>query len=64
MTVVRTDRRTVWMTAACSCGLCRTELTWSLKYQRQEKPCQDDWDRPLLNENSTPMTIGTRDHTR
>ncbi len=29
------------MTAACSWGSCSTELTGSLKYQRQEKPCQD-----------------------
>ena len=64
MTVVSTERRTVWITAACSCGLCRTELTGSLKYQRQEKPCQTDWDRPLLNENSTAMMIGASDHTR
>ncbi len=64
MTVVSTERRTVWMTAACSCGSCRTELTGSLKYQRQEKPCQVDCDRPLLNENSTAMTIGASDQIR
>ena len=64
MTVVSTESRTVWMTAACSCGLCSTELTGSLKYQRQEKPCQADCDRPLLNENSTAITIGTSDQIR
>src|SRR5271165_1881580 len=63
-TVVSTDSRTVWMTAACSCGLCSTELTGSLKYQRQENPCQVDCDRPLLNENKTAITIGTSDQTR
>ena len=64
ITVVSTDSRTVWMTAACSCGLCRTELTGSLKYQRQEKPCQTLCDLPLLNENSTAMPIGTSDQIR
>src|ERR1700742_1961475 len=58
MIVVSTESRTVWMTAACSWGSCSTELAGSLKYQRQEKPCQDDWERPLLNENSTAMMIG------
>src|SRR5579862_1867475 len=64
MIVTSTERRNVWMTAACSCGLCSTELVWSVKYQRQEKPCQEDCDRPLLNENSTAMTIGTSDQIR
>src|SRR5580704_10176014 len=64
MTVVSTDSRTVWMTAACSAGLCSTELTGSLKYQRQEKPCQVACDLPLLNENSTAMAIGTSDQSR
>src|SRR6202044_4031606 len=64
MTVVTTDSRTVWMTAACSCGSCRTELTGSPKYQRQEKPCQVDCERPLLNENSTAIAIGTSDQIR
>src|ERR1700722_17185346 len=64
MTVTSTERRNVWMTAACSCGSCSTELVWSVKYQRQEKPCQVDCDRPLLNENSTAITIGTSDQTR
>src|SRR3984893_3724403 len=64
MMVVSTDSRTVWMTAACSCGLCRAELTGSLKYQRQEKPCQVLCDLPWLNENSTAMTIGTSDQIR
>src|SRR6201990_2168539 len=52
------------MTAACSCGLCSTELVWSVTYQRQEKPCQALWDLPLLKENSTAITIGTSDQTR
>src|SRR6201986_1835653 len=64
ITVVRTDSRTVWITAACSCGLCSTELVWSVTYQRQEKPCQALWDLPLLKENSTAITIGTSDQTR
>ena len=64
MIVVSTDSRTVWMTAACSCGLCRTELTGSVKYQRQEKPCQAACDLPLLNENRTAMAIGTSDQIR
>src|ERR1700761_9817130 len=64
ITVVSTDSRTVWMTAACSCGLCSTELVWSVKYQRQEKPCQALWDLPLFKENSTAITIGTSDQTR
>src|SRR5579863_3565037 len=64
ITVVSTESRTVWMTAACSWGSCSTELTGSLKYQRQENPCQADWDRPLLNENSTAIAIGTSDQTR
>src|ERR1700678_232052 len=64
MTVVSTDSRTVWMTAACSCGSCSTELTGSLKYHRQEKPCQLLCDLPLLNENSTAITIGTSDQIR
>src|ERR1700761_2265111 len=64
ITVVSTDRRTVWMTAACSCGSCSTELTGSLKYHRQEKPCQTDCERPLLNENSTAIAIGTSDQIR
>jgi hypothetical protein len=64
MTVVSTDSRTVWMTAACSCGSCSTELTGSLKYHRQEKPCQLACDLPLLNENSTAITIGTSDQIR
>src|ERR1700722_4883059 len=62
--VVSTDSRTVWMTAACSAGSCSTELTGSLKYQRQEKPCQLACDLPLLNENSTAMAIGTSDQSR
>src|ERR1035438_5893659 len=64
MIVVSTDSRTVWMTAACSWGLCRTELTGSLKYHRQEKPCQALCDLPLLNEKSTAMPIGTSDQIR
>src|SRR5579862_5903113 len=64
MTVVSTDSRTVWTTAECSAGSCSTELTGSLKYQRQEKPCQLACDLPLLNENSTAMTIGTSDQIR
>ena len=64
ISVVSTDSRTVWITAACSCGLCSTELTGSLKYQRQEKPCQVDCERPLLNENSTAIAIGTSDQIR
>src|ERR1700733_7060176 len=64
MTVVSTDSRTVWITAACSAGSCSTELTGSLKYQRQEKPCQLACDLPLLNENSTAMAIGTSDQIR
>ena len=52
------------MTAACTCGSFRTELTGSLKYQRQEKPCQLDCERPLLNENSTAIAIGTSDQIR
>src|ERR1700721_1535762 len=64
MTVVSTDSRTVWMTAACSAGSCSTELTGSLKYQRQEKPCQVACDLPLLNENSTAMAIGISDQSR
>src|SRR5580693_805077 len=64
MIVVSTDSRTVWMTAACSAGLCSTELTGSLKYQRQEKPCQVACDLPLLNENSTAMAIGISDQSR
>ena len=64
ITVVSTDSRRVWMTAACSCGLCSTELTGSLKYHRQEKPCQALCDLPLLNENSTAMPIGTSDQIR
>src|ERR1700749_2763883 len=64
ISVVSTDSRTVWITAACSCGLCSTELVWSVKYQRQEKPCQALWDLPLLKENSTAITIGTSDQTR
>src|ERR1700729_1463594 len=62
--VVSTDSRTVSMTAACSAGSCSTELTGSLKYQRQEKPCQLACDLPLLNENSTAMAIGTSDQIR
>src|SRR6202167_3935425 len=38
MIVVRTDSRTVWMTAACSAGLCSTELVGSQKYQCQDRP--------------------------
>ena len=64
ISVVSTDSRTVWMTAACSCGLCSTELTGSLKYHRQEKPCHALCDFPLLNENSTAMPIGTSDQIR
>src|ERR1700733_9825890 len=64
MIVVKTDSRTVWITAACSAGSCRTELTGSLKYQRQEKPCQVACDLPLLKENSTAMAIGTSDQMR
>ena len=64
ISVVSTDSRTVWMTAACSCGLCSTELTGSLKYHRQEKPCQALCDLPLLNEKSTAMPIGTSDQIR
>ena len=64
ITVVSTDSRTVWMTAACSCGSCSTELTGSVKYQRKEKPCQVACDLPLLNENSTAMAIGTSDQIR
>src|ERR1700678_75422 len=64
MIVVSTESRTVWITAACNCGSCSTELTGSLKYQRQEKPCQVLCDLPLLNEKSTAMTIGTSDHIR
>src|SRR6201996_5946992 len=64
ISVVRADRRMVWITAACSCGLCSTELVWSVTYQRQENPCQALWDLPLLNENSTAIAIGTSDQTR
>src|SRR5215469_198722 len=64
ISVVSTDSRTVWTTAACSCGLRSTELTGSLKYQRQENPCQADCDLPLLNENSTAITIGASDQIR
>src|SRR5437763_5387173 len=38
MSVVSTDSRTVWMTAACSCALCQTELVLSQKYQCQVRP--------------------------
>src|SRR6185295_11649310 len=54
----------VWTTAACRFGSCRTELTGSAKYQRQEKPCQTLCDLPLLNENSTASATGTSDQTR
>src|SRR5580658_3398932 len=64
MIVVSTDSRTVWMTAACSAGSCRTELTGSLKYQRQENPWKLACDLPGLNEISTAMTIGTSDQIR
>ena len=64
MIVVSTDSRTVWITAACSAGLCGTALTGSLKYQRQEKPCQVACDLPLLNENGTAMAIGISDQGR
>src|SRR5580658_6312159 len=64
ISVVNTDSRAVWTTAACNCGLCSTELTGSLKYQRQEKPCHADCERPLLNENSTAMAIGTSDQVK
>jgi hypothetical protein len=37
---------------------------WSVKYQRQENPCQTLCDLPLLNENSTAIAIGTSDQTR
>src|SRR6201994_4660717 len=64
ISVVGEDSRRVCITAACSCGLCSTELVWSVKYQRQEKPCQALCDLPLLNENSTAITIGTSDQIR
>jgi hypothetical protein len=38
ISVVSTDSRTVWMTAACSCALCQTELVLSQKYQCQDRP--------------------------
>src|SRR6266568_1294247 len=64
ITVVYAASRTVWMTAACSCGLCTTEFTGSAKYHRQEKPCQLLCDLPLLKENSTARAIGTIDQIR
>src|SRR5579875_1994059 len=64
MTVVRTDSLIVCSTAACSWGLCSTELTGSPQYHRMEKPCQALCDFPLLNENSTAMAIGTSDQIR
>ena len=62
--VVKIDSLTVWMTAACSCGSCSTELTGSEKYHRQENPCQVLCDLPLLKENSTASPIGTIDQIR
>ena len=38
ISVVSTDSRTVWMTAACSCALCKTELVLSPQYQRMDRP--------------------------
>src|ERR1700744_6192422 len=64
ISVVNADSRAVWITAACNCGLCSTELTGSLKYQRQEKPCHADCERPLLNEKSTAIAIGTSDQIK
>jgi len=52
------------MTESCSAVLCSTEFTGSVKYQRQEKPCQAACDFPLLNENSTASAIGTSDQIR
>src|SRR5579875_2204476 len=62
--VTYTDSRMVCTTAACRSGSCSTEFTGSVKYQRQEKPCQALCDFPLLNENSTASATGTSDQIR
>src|SRR5580658_7068035 len=62
MTVVSTESLSVWMTAWCNCGSCQTELTGSVTYQRQLKPCHALCDLPLLKEKSTAMPIGRIDH--
>ena len=63
ISVVRPASFSVWMTAECSSGLCRTEVTWLPTYHLVEKPCQVACEAPLLNENSTATATGTIDQT-
>src|SRR5580693_1881360 len=64
ISVVYTDSRRVCSTESSSTLLCSTEFTGSVKYHRQEKPCQVACDLPLLNENRTAIAIGTSDQIR
>src|SRR3984957_13317228 len=64
MTVVNADSFRVWKIALCSCGLYQIELTLSPQYQRIDRPWNEDCDLPLLNENSTAITIGASDQIR
>src|SRR5215211_6309425 len=62
--VVRVARRRLWTRACWSSGSCQTDSTGSCQYQRSEKPCQLERERPALNENQTAIATGSTDQAR
>jgi len=45
-------------------GSCHTDSSGSPQYQRSEKPCQLERERPALNENHTAIATGRIDQAR
>src|SRR4051794_22828643 len=66
--MVRNDRRRLWMSAACSCGLTNSAPDGSdlgcPHHHWVENPCQTAFDRPALNEIPMAMSTGSSDHAR
>ena len=62
--VVSTASRRLCSSARCRSGSCHTDSTGSCQYQRSEKPCQLDRERPALNENQTAIATGRIDQAR
>lgn len=62
--VASVARRRLWNSARCRSGSFQTDSTGSFQYQRSEKPCQVERERPALNENHTAIATGRIDQAR
>src|SRR5690242_20600762 len=68
MNMVRSERRKLWMSAACSSGLTKSAPVGSVlgcpHHHWVENPCHTEFDRPELNEMPMAMSTGSNDHAR